>query len=83
MGKIHYISGGARSGKSSFAERVAFNSEKKKIYIATAQCFDEEMKKRKEMHKKQRGDDWITIEVYKNISSHLSLYSRSVLNVLP
>ncbi|MGL5624937.1 bifunctional adenosylcobinamide kinase/adenosylcobinamide-phosphate guanylyltransferase [Cetobacterium sp.] len=76
MGKIIYITGGARSGKSSFAEKKVFESEKEKIYIATAISFDEEMKERVRLHKIQRGEDWITIEGYKNISNILSEYKN-------
>ncbi len=66
MGKIIYITGGARSGKSSFGESYAKNLNRDKIYIATSKVWDKEMKKRIEMHKIQRGDNWITIEAYKN-----------------
>lgn len=76
MGKIIYITGGARSGKSSFAEKKVYESEKEKIYIATAISFDEEMKERVRLHKIQRGEDWITIEGYKNISNILSEYKN-------
>ena len=57
MGKIIYVTGGARSGKSSFAEKKVFESKKEKIYIATAISFDEEMKERVRLHKVQRGED--------------------------
>lgn len=61
-GKIVFILGGARSGKSSFALEEARKSEGRKLYIATAEALDEEMKKRIDRHKKERGDDWETCE---------------------
>lgn len=76
MGKIIYVTGGARSGKSSFAEKKVFESKKEKIYIATAISFDEEMKERVRLHKVQRGEDWITIEAYKNIQTLLLEYKN-------
>lgn len=71
MGKIIYITGGARSGKSSFAEKLICDNYKEKIYLATAIPFDDEMKDRIEKHKKQRGRDWKTIENYKGIAKIL------------
>lgn len=74
MGKIIYITGGARSGKSSFAESEIFKSEKERIYVATSLTFDDEMKERVKLHKIQRGEEWITIEEYKNIEKYLEPY---------
>lgn len=71
MGRIIYITGGARSGKSSFAENLIQERYKSKIYLATALAFDDEMKDRIEKHKKQRGKNWKTIENYKNLSTIL------------
>lgn len=67
MGKIIYITGGVKSGKSLFAETLIKKRYKKKIYLATAIPFDDEMKDRVKKHKKQRGEDWKTIEGYKNL----------------
>ncbi len=72
MGKIIYVTGGARSGKSFYAEKYIRNQAKKiRIYLATGIAFDNEMKERVKSHKIQRGSDWITIEQYKNLDSHL------------
>lgn len=62
MKKIIFITGGARSGKSRFAVAEASKIKSKKLYIATAQALDEEMKERIEKHKKHRGKDWDTHE---------------------
>jgi len=60
--KIIFITGGARSGKSSFALNEASKIKGQKAYIATAEALDSEMKKRIERHKKGRGNDWDTFE---------------------
>ena len=60
--KIIFITGGARSGKSSFAVAEASRINGRKAYIATAEALDEEMRQRIENHKRQRGDEWDTYE---------------------
>jgi adenosylcobinamide kinase/adenosylcobinamide-phosphate guanylyltransferase len=62
MGKIIFITGGARSGKSSFALESAAKHEGKRAYVATAQALDSEMKERIERHRKERGSEWDTFE---------------------
>ena len=60
---ITLILGGARSGKSSFAEKLAYKRGKEKVtYIATSQPSDEEMKERIKQHKTDRPSTWKTIE---------------------
>ncbi|BBB29779.1 bifunctional adenosylcobinamide kinase/adenosylcobinamide-phosphate guanylyltransferase [Neptunomonas japonica] len=59
---IHFIIGGARSGKSSYAENLAGNSGAEVIYIATAQAYDDEMQERIQQHKHQRPSQWDTFE---------------------
>ena len=56
------VTGGAASGKSALAERVARGTAKTKIYIATLQPFDDEMRAKAVQHQADRGDDWTTIE---------------------
>lgn len=56
------VTGGARSGKSSYAEGLARNSQRPRRYIATAQAFDAEMADRIAHHRAQRGADWTTVE---------------------
>jgi len=60
--KIIFITGGARSGKSTYALKDASKISGNKAYIATAESLDEEMRERIEKHKKQRGRDWDTYE---------------------
>lgn len=61
-GKIILVTGGARSGKSVFAERYASNSSKPVAYMATAQIYDEEMKDRVTLHQSRRPAQWLTFE---------------------
>ena len=68
---IIYVTGGARSGKSRFAEKLAENS-KEKLYIATAILFDDEMKARAEKHQKDRGNSWKTFEGYRSLDKVIS-----------
>ncbi|MDE3016530.1 MAG: bifunctional adenosylcobinamide kinase/adenosylcobinamide-phosphate guanylyltransferase [Pseudomonadota bacterium] len=63
MAKITFILGGARSGKSSYAEQLARQIRRPRIYIATAEALDEEMQVRIAEHRRRRGDDWTTLEV--------------------
>jgi adenosylcobinamide kinase / adenosylcobinamide-phosphate guanylyltransferase len=67
MGEMILVTGGARSGKSNFAESLIKKSAGKVLYIATSVPFDEEMKDRVRRHKTQRPDNWITIEAYKDL----------------
>lgn len=56
------VLGGARSGKSAYAEKLARESGKEVIYLATAQAGDEEMATRVRHHRAQRPADWTTLE---------------------
>lgn len=58
----HLILGGARSGKSNYAEQLAQADNKEVIYIATGAAGDEEMQARIEKHKTDRPKHWQTIE---------------------
>ncbi|MGB5823907.1 MAG: bifunctional adenosylcobinamide kinase/adenosylcobinamide-phosphate guanylyltransferase [Proteocatella sp.] len=67
MGKIIFVTGGARSGKSSFAENYCLEKGRNLGYIATAEILDEEIKDRVRKHRSQRGDRWETYEHHLNI----------------
>ncbi|HCD72279.1 bifunctional adenosylcobinamide kinase/adenosylcobinamide-phosphate guanylyltransferase [Thermovirga lienii] len=60
--KLILVTGGARSGKSSFAERLAKEAQKPVTYIATCQPLDEEMAFRIQEHRKRRPKNWKTVE---------------------
>lgn len=61
MYKIIYVTGGARSGKSSYALRLAGNYAGR-VFLATAEPFDGEMQHRIDRHREERGDGFHTIE---------------------
>ena len=58
----HLVLGGARSGKSRYAQQLAENSNRKVIYIATAAAGDAEMQARIEKHQQQRPAHWRVVE---------------------
>ena len=60
--RIILITGGARSGKSRYAERRAAELGGRRLYMATAEAKDEEMARRIAEHKKHRGDAWAIVE---------------------
>ena len=62
------VTGGARSGKSSFGESLLKDKEKV-LYIATSIPLDNEMKERVKKHRESRNPNWDTLEAYDNIAS--------------
>ncbi|MDI4235135.1 bifunctional adenosylcobinamide kinase/adenosylcobinamide-phosphate guanylyltransferase [Bradyrhizobium sp. 31Argb] len=56
------VLGGARSGKSAFAERMIAESGLARVYLATATAGDGEMQDRIAHHRGRRGSDWTTVE---------------------
>ena len=60
--KLTFILGGASSGKSAYAERLVISTDRPRTYIATAQAFDEEMRRKIAAHIAQRGPAWTTVE---------------------
>jgi adenosylcobinamide kinase / adenosylcobinamide-phosphate guanylyltransferase len=59
---VHLILGGARSGKSLFAEKLAQQSGLNVSYVATAQIYDDEFKSRVQHHKDRRPAEWALVE---------------------
>jgi adenosylcobinamide kinase/adenosylcobinamide-phosphate guanylyltransferase len=74
-----FVLGGARSGKSVFAENLAlgFNeiNSSKCIYLATSQIWDDEMRARVDLHKERRSAQWDTIETPLELPKALLEYS--------
>jgi len=66
------ITGGVKSGKSKYALKLARDFSGKKVFIATAEAFDEEMKEKIKKHKRDRGDRFITIEEPVNLHEVLN-----------
>ncbi len=62
MAKITFILGGARSGKSAYALKIAKNMGASVAFIATGEPLDREMKERIALHKDKRPKDWKTFE---------------------
>lgn len=65
-GKVILFLGGARSGKSAFAEKIASKHDRV-AYVATAQDIDDEMRERIKKHQKSRPNKWVTYEVDKTL----------------
>lgn len=58
----YLILGGARSGKSGYAEKIAISSNQDVVYVATANTFDDEMVERVKQHQNDRPSHWLTVE---------------------
>lgn len=78
MTTITFITGGQRSGKSSFAQSLAEQHAKKPVYLATARHWDDDFTKRIEQHQRERGKGWQTIEEDKRLDT-LALQGKTVL----
>lgn len=62
MGELLYVTGGARSGKSRFAERLAQASGRPVTYLATMEALDDEVRARIARHRAERPATWTTVE---------------------
>lgn len=74
---LSLILGGARSGKSAYAEQQALESGLAVTYIATAQIYDAEFGLRVEHHQSRRPKDWITVEVPHRLASVLRMEAET------
>ena len=70
MKRIILITGGARSGKSSYAEKLALSLSPNPVYMATARVWDEEFRQRVIRHQEARGPEWTNLEEEKELSRH-------------
>lgn len=73
------VLGGARSGKSTFAEALAEAGGGKRLYVATARVLDSEMAERVRSHRERRGEGWETIEAPGLDSSTISAAGHDVI----
>lgn len=78
MKRIILITGGARSGKSGYAEKLALSLSDAPVYLATARIWDEEFRERVRRHQARRGPQWTNIEEEMQLSRH-DLSGRVVL----
>lgn len=76
MGRLVLVLGGARSGKSAFAQRLAASLDGPVVYVATAQAGDEEMRSRIARHRRARPKQWRTVEAPQGLSRRLSQLAR-------
>ncbi len=72
---VHLVLGGARSGKSAFAEKLAATSQLAVTYIATAQVYDDEFATRIAHHQARRPKDWQVIEAPFNLAATLETHA--------
>ncbi|MEH0155401.1 bifunctional adenosylcobinamide kinase/adenosylcobinamide-phosphate guanylyltransferase [Limibacter armeniacum] len=70
MAKIIYITGGQRSGKSSYAQQLALSLSENPVYLATSRHWDDNYSERIKRHQDDRGPEWTNIEEEKFISNH-------------
>lgn len=70
MKKVILITGGQRSGKSQYAEKLALGLSAHPVYVATAHIWDEEFRQRVQRHQERRGSQWTNIEEEKLLSRH-------------
>lgn len=77
MAHVTLVIGGARSGKSSYASRLAREVCDNPVYVATARIFDgdAEFEHRVKLHKEDRGEEWVNIEEQKYVSKHAEAFS--------
>lgn len=78
MADIVFITGGQRSGKSSFAKQLAENKSENPVFLATAKVWDDDFEQRIKRHQNDRGKQWTTIEEEIELSKH-SLEGKTVL----
>ncbi|MGD8399744.1 MAG: bifunctional adenosylcobinamide kinase/adenosylcobinamide-phosphate guanylyltransferase [Bacillota bacterium] len=82
MGKLIVITGGVRSGKSTYAEKLARDAGGPVLYIATAVPFDREMQDRIARHRERRPADWDTWEGDRNLAAVFQSLPRDYRTVL-
>jgi len=74
---IYYITGGTRSGKSSYAQKLALSLSDNPVYLATARKWDDDFKNRIKRHQQDRDERWENIEEEKS-PAKLALQGRVV-----
>ena len=77
---IYYISGGERSGKSSYAQKLAEKLSSTPYYLATSRIWDKDFQKRVDRHISDRDERWTTIEEEKNLSKVIPIKAVVVID---
>lgn len=80
--QVTLVLGGARSGKSAFAEDLIKQSGLSPVYIATSQIYDDEMQLRVDAHRARRGDEWTTVHAPDRLEKAIEDHSASGNGVL-
>lgn len=78
---IYLITGGARSGKSTFAENL-YKNKKDVVYIATSRVYDKEMDERIHLHKESRPQEWRTFEENYNLIDSIEKETNYILDCI-
>ncbi len=66
---IIFITGGARSGKSGYAQQLALSLSANPVYVATAKIWDDDFEQRVKRHQHDRDSRWVNLEEQRNVSS--------------
>lgn len=75
--KLTLVTGGAASGKSQYSESLIRACRLDKIYLATAQIWDDEMKGKVEKHVETRGANWLTVETGTDLARAITAQDRN------
>ena len=70
--RLTLVLGGARSGKSRYAEQLITGTAPPWVYIATAEALDEEMRERIQHHRDRRDDDWRTVDAPRDLAGAIA-----------
>jgi len=73
---VTLVLGGARSGKSAFAEGLVERASTNRLYLATGQAWDDEMRDRIASHQQRRGEGWQTLEAPIELAQALQTHAR-------
>lgn len=82
MSQLILVTGGARSGKSHYAESLCRSRQNKTAYIATSIPFDDEFKARVKKHQEMRPSEWDTFEIYEDIDQQIPTLAATYQTVI-
>ena len=82
MSELVLVTGGVRSGKSSYAQTIAGASGEKVFYIATAEALDGDMKRRITSHKNSRSKAWVTVEEPTRVAEAIARLPKGVKTII-